>query len=359
MRSRKRCSYALFLGIDVGLLLTGLFAVAASEALADPRSYAFTELARTGRPAPGGGRFDVDIEPWSINSSGNVAFAADLQIFGTNLGQGVFASRQDQLLRIAKPGDHAPGGGTFAGIPGGCCELGHMPLNDAGDGAFIYELDPFDPNTTPFGLNAGLYRFSFPAPKPTAVVVPGTTPAPTPTGGVFAGVFFDSSLNNQGDLVFAGISPKPAQIPCPGSDPCDGLGVGVFKAQRTSHIKSIVGPGDPAPGGGMFDGAQHGWINNAGAIAFEAHVKGEECIPIGTAFLCGGSVYKRSAKGEIQSIAHIGHSAPGGGNYRLAFAPVMNSSGDLVFIGDLTLPPDIELIKACSFLIRKKERRSQ
>jgi hypothetical protein len=98
-------------------------------------------------------------------------------------------------------------------------------------------------------------------------------------------------------------------------------------------------PGDPAPGGSVFDEADHGWINDRGEIAFEAHVKGEECIPVMPPFVCGGSVYKRSAKGQIQSIAHQGAPAPGGGTYRLAFGPVMNSAGDFVFIGDLTAPP--------------------
>jgi hypothetical protein len=325
------------------------------KALADPRSYVFTELARTEGPAPGSGslKFDIDFEPWSINDSGNVAFVADLKSAGTDIGEGVFASRQGQLLRIAKPGQSAPGGGKFASTPG-CCGDGHTPLNNAGDGAFIYTLEPVASNA---GVNAGLYRFSLLAPTPTAVVVPNKTPAPTPTGGTFAGVYFDASLNSRRDLMFAGISPRPPQIPCPGPNPCDGMGVGVFKADRTDHIISIVAPGDPAPPphAGVFDAADHGWINNAGDIAFEAHVKGEECIDIGTPFLCGGSVYKRSAKGQILSIAHQGDKSPCKApsskalTYRLAFAPVMNSAGDLVFIGDLTPAPKKEINQGVFF----------
>jgi len=311
------------------------------QALADPGSYVFTRLAVIPGPAPGGGTFDIDFEPWAINDSGNVAFVADLKSAGTDIGEGVFASRQGQLVQIARAGQSAPGGGTFTSIAG-CCALGHIPLTNAGDGAFVYSRKPFDPD---IGVNAGLYRFSLLTPIPTAVVVPDKTAAPT--GDKFAGVFFDTSLNNRGDLMFGGIAPGLQQTgcspsPCPG---LNGLAVGVFKADGANNIIGVVIPGDPAPGGSVFDEADHGWINNRGEIAFEAHVKGEECIPVNPPFVCGGSVYKRLAKGQIQSIAHQGDPVPlsaGGGIYRLAFGPVMNSSGDLVFIGDLTAAPDKE-----------------
>jgi hypothetical protein len=216
--------------------------------------------------------------------------------------------------------------------------LGHTPLNNSGDGAFIYILDPN--NFLPFGVNAGLFRFSLRNQTPAAVVVPGVTKAPTPAGATFAGVYFDSSLNNRGDLVFNGV--VPGLVGPPNSN---GFGVGVFKADRRNHIASIVVPGDKAPGGGVFDDAIEGWTNDPGDIAFDAHVKGEECIDLGGGFelVCGSSVYKMPKNGKIQSIAHQGDPAPGGGTYRQAFGPVMNDAGDLVFVGDLTAPPDHSL----------------
>jgi hypothetical protein len=48
---------------------------------------------------------------------------------------------------------------------------------------------------------------------------------------------------------------------------------------------------------------------------------------------------KDTATGIIQSIAHQGDPAPGGGVFRLAFGPVVNSRDDIVFIGDLTTAP--------------------
>jgi hypothetical protein len=85
---------------------------------------------------------------------------------------------------------------------------------------------------------------------------------------VFAGASFGASLNDRGDLVFAGIVPTDKGLP---ENP--GLGQGLFRARRTGAIASVVSPGDAAPGGGVFDLAEHGWINNRGDVAFQGHVK--------------------------------------------------------------------------------------
>jgi hypothetical protein len=51
-------------------------------------------------------------------------------------------------------------------------------------------------------------------------------------------------------------------------------------------------------------------------------------------FYCGESVYlKKATTGEITSIAHQGSPVPGGGTYCLAFGPVLNSRGEIAFIG--------------------------
>ena len=79
-------------------------------------------------------------------------------------------------------------------------------------------------------------------------------------------------------------------------------------------------------------------------MAFGAHVAGEECIDFGGSqserIFCAESVYVKDAiTGKIQSIAHQGDPAPGGGTYRFAFGPVLNNGGDIAFIGDLTPAP--------------------
>src|SRR5262249_41150359 len=156
---------------------------------------------------------------------------------------------------------------------------------------------------------------------------PNGTPAPV--GGKFAGVFFGTSVNNAEALVFTGIISTDKGIHIPGQ-PYVGLGMGVFKASAAGEISDIVSPGDPSPSGGTFDFAQSGWISDAGDVAFEAHVRGEEITGVDApnqSFLINalGSLYvRRASSGAITSIAHSGDPAPGGGAFRQALSPVMN-----------------------------------
>ena len=198
----------------------------------------------------------------------------------------------------------------------------------------------------PVGVPAGVYRFSSSAHRVTPVVIPGVTRAPG--GGVFAGASFGASLNERGDLVFSGILLTDKGLPFPEQN---GLGQGVFRARRTGAIVSVVSPGDAAPGGGTFDFAFVGWINNRGDVAFQGHVAGEEILappdsegnsvpPPGFVISALASVYvKDGATGKIRSIAHAGDPAPGGGVFRQAYSPVLNDPGDIAFLGDLTPAP--------------------
>jgi hypothetical protein len=289
-----------------------------------PATYDFTPIAFLGDPAPGGGTFINDFEPSAINNRGEVPFTADV----TTGGEGVFVWRKGHLTQILRSGQPAPGGGTF-----GPTEFGRLGINARGDVAIPFSLEPVD--TSSLALNSALFRFSH---KQTLsrVAGPGT---PAPGGGEFAGVFFNTAINNRGDIVFTGIL-TGGDID-PNSPPGEmGLGLGVFLADKHGNISSVVRPGDPAPSGRTFDMAMNASINNGGDVAFGGHVAGEECIDIGLS-LCGESVYlKDAAKGTIQSIAHQGDPAPGGGVFRLAFGAVVNSRDDIVFIGDLTPAPD-------------------
>jgi len=133
----QQCARGTISVVAAGFLATGLIIQSLSgKAAADPGDYNFTVLARIPGPAPGGGRFDLDFEPYAINGNGSAAFVADLKVANQDIGEGVFVSRQGQLLQIARAGQPAPGGGTFDGGA-----LGHTPLNDAGSGAFVYILE--------------------------------------------------------------------------------------------------------------------------------------------------------------------------------------------------------------------------
>lgn len=315
------------------LLLTGVVGATVLSALGAPAGsagYVLQTIAFLGDPAPGpqGASFAVDFEPMGINNRGELAFAADMS---TGV-EGVFLARKGQISQITAAGQAAPGGGTFdVGV------FGHTAINAQGDVAFAFFLSPFG---TPVGVNAGVYRYSHSTRKLTAVMVPEVTPAPG--GGVFKGVFFHAGLNDRGDVVFGGIIPtdKGVHTNEPGQEDL-GLGVGVFRADRRGRISSVVIPGDPAPGGGTFDYAANPWINSRGDIAFGGHLAGEECIGAGS-FSCFESVYlKKAATGEIRSIAHQGDPAPGGGTYRIAWGPVLNDRGEILFIGNLGPPPDV------------------
>jgi hypothetical protein len=290
-------------------------------ALAGLAGYSFTPVAFLDNPAPGGGNFTFDFEPSAINNRGEVGFTADV----TTGGEGVFVGLGGQLAQIMRSGQPAPGGGVF-----GPTELGRLGINAGGDIAIPFSLEPF---TGPV-FNSGLFRFSHSTQTLSAVARPGT---PVPGGGHLAGVFPNTAINNRGDIVFSGIIATEA-----GPPDSMGFGVGLFLADKHGTISSVVRPGDPAPGGGTFDAAMNGSINNGGDIAFGGHVAAEECINIGSPLVCAESVYlKDAATGIIRSIAHQGDPAPGGGVFRLAFGPVLNSRGDIVFIGDLTPAPDI------------------
>jgi len=290
-------------------------------ALAGLAGYSFTPIAFLDNPAPGGGNFTFDFEPSAINNRGEVGFTADV----TTGGEGVFVGLRGQLAQIMRSGQPAPGGGVF-----GPTELGRLGINAGGDIAIPFSLEPF---TGPV-FNSGLFRFSHSTQTLSAVARPGT---PVPGGGQLAGVFPNTAINNRGDIVFSGIIATEA-----GPPDSMGFGVGLFLADKHGTISGVVRPGDPAPGGATFDTAMNGSINNGGDIAFGGHVAGEECINIGSPLVCAESVYlKDAATGIIGSIAHQGDAAPGGGVFRLAFGPVLNNRGDIVFIGDLTPAPDI------------------
>src|SRR5712691_6493981 len=263
-------------------------------------------------------------------------------VLGTNknpkkfFGEGVFLWSAGQISELVHAGGHAPGGGVFDFLL-----LGQTSLNDQGDGAFDFTLNPLG---SPIGVNSGAYRYSQDTGTVVPVVVPGHTPAPG--GGTFAGVFFGTSLNNGGDLVFPGIIATDKGIHVPNENYI-GLGMGVFKADNQDQITSVVSPGDRAPKGGSFDSAGIGgmWVNQAGDVAFTAHVAGEEVTGEGAppqSFIINalGSLYVKQARtGRIISIAHSGDAAPGGGHFRQAISPVMNDPGDIVFLGDLSSPP--------------------
>jgi hypothetical protein len=277
--------------------------------------------------------FVNDFEPGGLNNHGDMAFGADV----STGGEGVFLRHKGQVMQLGRTGETAPGGGFFDfGF------LGPVALNDEGDMVFAFLLMDF---TAPVGANAGVYRYS----RATGVVAPVVIPfvSPAPEGGTFQGSFFAPTINNRGDIVFAGLIATEDgvhNVPDTG-EAYIGLGFGIFRASKHGLVSSLVSPGDPAPGGGTFDYAVGPWVNDGGDVSFIGHIAGEESVvpgfPAQADFISAlGSLYlMRGATGSIRAIVHAGDPAPGGGNFRAVFFDAMNNAGEIVFSADLTPPP--------------------
>ena len=304
-------------------------------------SFTFQAIDFLGTTAPGPGNLQLinDFEPGRINNRGDVAFGADLgDSNGNFLGEGVYLLHQGQFTALGRSTDPtpAPDNTTF-----GSFFLGNLSINEAGDVPFAFQRQPqtIVNGNILFGDNAGLYFYSHLTGKVTPLVLPGEA---APGGGTFHGIGFHGAINNGGNTVFAGII-TPVSIG-PGSKL--GLGQGIYETDSLGNISKVVRPGDPAPGGKTFDWAQNPWINDRGDVAFTAHVLEEPCIEFsqinvpGETLFCAESVYvRRAASGQIQSIAHIGDPAPGGGVFRYAYGPEENARGQIAFFGAVDASP--------------------
>jgi hypothetical protein len=172
--------------------------------------------------------------------------------------------------------------------------------------------------TLPVGVNAGTYRYSHTTHSVTPLVIPFITPAPG--GGTFQGTSFQPTINNRGDVVFAGIVETDQgvhNVPDTG-EPYVGLGVGIFRADAAGHISNEVSPGDAAPGGGTFDYTVEPWVNDGGDVSFIGHIAGEESVVAGfppqaaQISALGGLYVKKAATGETRTIVQAGDAARAG-----------------------------------------------
>src|SRR5439155_5704443 len=126
VRSRIR---RLFPRLSLGLVAAIAVGTAAPRAIGGDRPYHFQAVRYIGDPAPGGGALVNDFEISALNNRGELAFTADLAVPGHEgeFEEGVFLAEGGTVQEIVRPGQSAPGGGTFSGGV-----LGHIGLNEAG-----------------------------------------------------------------------------------------------------------------------------------------------------------------------------------------------------------------------------------
>ena len=127
----------------------------AGNAVADPKRFVITPLAFLGDQTPGGEKFFGVFESNVINNRGDVLFGSNVT---TEDAAAVFLLRRRVTSEIARTGEPAPGHprGVFVS-PG---FLSPITLNERGDVAFVFLLEPFKIGESPAGLPAGVYRFS-------------------------------------------------------------------------------------------------------------------------------------------------------------------------------------------------------
>lgn len=277
-------------------------------------------VARTGDPAPGGGVFDGVFQPHALSDRGVPAFAADFfteqPLFVRGRGAYLAAGAGTLLARTGR----TAGPGSFFGheVPG-------VDVNEAGDAAFAFALEQFE---FPEGVNVGVYRYSARDSAVVPIVVPGDTTAPT--GGVFQGAAGGVDLNDAGDVVFAGLIPTTEGV---GAD----VGVGVFRSSPAGTVVRLVTPGDPAPGGRVFDLATTPSINIRGDVAFGGHERGTPCVtsePFEIVIHCDESLYLRESSGTVRRLVRIGDPAPEGGTFAAARLPVLTDRREVLFLGE-------------------------
>lgn len=235
-------------------------------------TFDFRQVVQTGDLSPAPPRLS-SVSEFSFNDHGEIAVAADGGLLVTSGGS---------TSIVAAFGDAAPGGGTFifADSPS---------LNSQGTLVFRGEVT--------FPSVSGLFQFS-----------QGTITSLIPEGALDSDgnpVFVTSAkINAAGDVAFIDAFSQAIKLFSNGS------------------IHRVVGPGDPAPGGGSFlFFLDKIGVNLTDQIVF-------------TAFLSDGTNGIFLASGQtITKIIAQGDVLPDGGSFAFATNPSINDAGQVAFTG--------------------------
>ncbi len=205
--------------------------------------FGFTVVAR-GAAAPGGGTFsDIADFPPVIDAAGRVLFAAT-----RSNGRHGFYLASSPITRLAEEGMPAGDAGSVTGIP---TVPGITPVASLGqDGVLHFAAGA----TTASGIFSS-----------TGTIAVAEVRSGDPVPGPRFASFLDARVPFQGggpSLAPGGLMIFDATV--------TGGSRGLFARDRSGAITSVVIDGDPAPGGGTFDGRYFSFhsINDSGTFAF-------------------------------------------------------------------------------------------
>jgi hypothetical protein len=238
---------------------------------------ALTEIARLGRPAPGGGNYSYFDYGFPLSSSGEVGFKALLN----NGGSGLYRGNGVTTTAIVRQGDPSPAGdGSF-----GSFEFIQPTMNDLGQLAFVGQV-----NQPGGGSYRAVYRGSGDVPTEIA-----RTGQPTSGGKTFAGFSYGPVINSAGQIAFAA-----SLQDFPGDPTFD---IALYRADGNA-LTEVIRRGDPAPdGNGILSDVSAPALNHQGKMAFMAAFD----ATAGGASDDSGLYYFDPAQGVIQ-VAREGQS---------------------------------------------------
>ena len=264
-----------------------------------PSAHDFTIVAERGTPAPGGGTYAGAFELGAVNARGDTAFVTDV-----SEGQAMFVAGRAGTRQVVRSGQ------TVAGLALGIGSSNAVAINDAGEVAFAWFLDPFDPEAPRCALFRADARGSI-----VALVTPEVTPAPG--GGVFLEAV-NAELSDRGDIAFGGFVAAHS-----------GERAGIYVVRRNGAIEAVAQPGDQAPGGGTF---------TSFFLAPSISGKGDVAFTARTTAARGYGAYVRSRAGELRAVARPGDPAPGGSVFLDVRSPSVNSRGEVAFAAMVARP---------------------
>lgn len=266
-----------------------LFSFGTSQYLATAGT--ITPLAVTGTASPAGGQYSLINYP-TLNNAGQTGFHS--AVTGGSTASGTFVASSGGSQSVVLQGTASPLGGTYTS------NSQTIALNDSGRIAQFVEITG---GSATEAILTGL---------PGSLQVVAQKGAAAPAGGNYNLLDSSPSINASGQIGF--------RTSLTGSAGNSGIFFGAPGALQTVAVS-----GQAAPGGGTYNVPSSYGINDAGQIAIWSTLSGTTSthgIFIGT-------------PGALQTVARSGTAAPAGGNYDQIGAFRLNSSGVVSFTASL------------------------